>query len=243
MLGVDGSSCLRLDNGHVKELMIFLFWHRIAAVIPVNGGHFLPLLSESSRRKTGTSFMNMTMQTIFKVKLSFRCSPVLNNELQKEKMTVHQDQHMGELIGFCSQRLLDVWKELFSRPLFTDFFKWDGFVNATWKQHLSVPVSRNAAWKPLTTVVAEKLVDVGSPLKSEDGLDTVPFDRSADTDDALSYVNCLMLGRPHSLILNRSCKITTSDSSLWKHYNVKDTIARPKSGHLIVLAGVVDLSE
>lgn len=44
----------------MKELVTFLFLDRIVAVMLMNGNRFLQLILESKKRKTETSFVNMT---------------------------------------------------------------------------------------------------------------------------------------------------------------------------------------
>lgn len=47
------------------------------------------------------------------------------------------------------------------------------------------------------------LVDVDCPLKSEEGVETTPFDCRASMNNALRYVTYLRSDRFYSLILNQ----------------------------------------
>lgn len=55
------------------------------------------------------------------------------------------------------------------------------------------------------------LVNVGGQLAGEEGMDTVTFERSANTDDVLRYVTYLMFDCLHSLILNCNLYADSAD--------------------------------
>lgn len=62
-------------NGCIKELVMFSFLDRIASVLFVNGGLFLQLILEPSRRRTETPFLKLTTPTILKVIIFFIACP------------------------------------------------------------------------------------------------------------------------------------------------------------------------
>lgn len=59
---------------------------------------------------------------------------------------------------------------------------------------------RSDALSPL--LQQKTFVGAGNPLRGEDGVDTVAFDRLVNTDDAPCYVMYLVFDRLHSIIVN-----------------------------------------
>lgn len=97
--------------------------------------------------------------------------------------------------------LLNAWKALLSKSLFTDVFKAVGsymLLDNSICQFL-VLSTRSKNLSPL--LQRSTVVDLGGPLNFEEDMDAAPFGRSANTGDALPYVTYLMFDRLSSLIL------------------------------------------
>lgn len=110
-------------DGHVEELVAFLFCDVKVVVAPVNRADFPWHILESSCRKTESTSVNMTTPTTFEVMFFFHCCSFLNYSLRKTTLKIPEVCHASMVINFSVERMLKAWKELFSRSAFTDFSK------------------------------------------------------------------------------------------------------------------------
>lgn len=78
-------------DGHIEELVPFLFRDRMIAVTFENGGCLLQLISDLNRRKNESAFVNIITPAIFELIMFFHCSFFFNNGLKKKTITVPQD--------------------------------------------------------------------------------------------------------------------------------------------------------
>lgn len=116
------ASAYLLKDCRVKEHVQLLICNRLFVVTFVNGSRFFQLILQLNRKKTGSSFVNMTTSTMFDGIFLF-CLSIMDYGLHNRKLTMSQDYHVRTRLGFCTQPLLKGWKELLDKALSTAFSK------------------------------------------------------------------------------------------------------------------------
>lgn len=166
------------------------------------GGLFSQLILEPNGTKTEVPFAITTGPTILEVIIFVHCLLLFNHRIQKKMLMVPQYYCSGTLIGLCVYLLLKASKDLFRESPCTYFSKavpsYTNFDNSIFQFSMLATLFDGLTHLPQE----KKLVDVGSPLEDEEGLDADAFQRSTDTDETLRYVTYLILDHLDSSILN-----------------------------------------